>query len=194
MSIPDCTGEITLRDGRKATVRPLRPSDVEPLAAYFVSLSEATRSRYGPHPFSREAAEELCATIDNKRTVRFVAVLDDGGAAPQIIGYMILTRDVWPDDIARYGEHLRVGECAEFAPSIADAYQDQGLGTQMARHVMACARQMGLRQVVLMGGVLASNPRAHHLYLKLGFRQVGEFWTGANHEILNYAMVLDIND
>jgi RimJ/RimL family protein N-acetyltransferase len=193
MSARRYTTEITLRDGRKATVRPLEPTDLEPLTAYFLSLSEETRRRYGPHPFDRATAEKLCASTDDQRIVRFVAVLDDGGTSPEIIGYMILSREIWPDDQKRYGNRLRQGECACFAPSIADAYQDQGIGTQMARHVLACAKEMGIRQLILMGGVQAANDRARHFYAKLGFREVGSFWLHLHgQDIFNYDMMLEL--
>ncbi len=190
----ECTAQIALRDGRSAIVRPLRASDIEPLTAYFEGLSEETKGCYGPHPFDRATAEKLCASINHAETVRFVAVLGDDTSTPEFIGYMILTRQMWPDDIVRYGEHLLQGQSACFAPSVADAYQNQGVGIQMARCVMASARTMGLQQVILMGGVLARNERAHHFYYKLGFVDVGEFRTGQQGEILNYAMVLNFTD
>jgi len=185
--------QITLRDGRQATVRPLEASDMEPLTTYFLSLSPDTRRRYGPHPFDRATAERFCASINNDSVVRFIAVLDDGGAKPEIVGYMILSREISADDQKRYGSRLRQGECACLAPSIADAYQEQGIGTQMAHHVLASAREMGIRQVILMGGVIATNDRARHFYAKLGFREVGDFWVHLQgQDIFNYDMVLDL--
>jgi len=185
--------QITLRDGRQATVRPLEASDVEPLTAYFLSLSPDTRSRYGPHPFDRATAERFCASINNDIVVRFIAVLNDGGPEPEIVGYMILSRELWPDDQKRYGGRLRQGECACFAPSIADAYQDQGVGTQIARHVLASAREMGIRQVILMGGVFAGNDRARHFYAKLGFREMGDFWLHIQgQDFFSYDMMLEL--
>lgn len=193
MSVRRYVTEITLRDGRKATVRPLEPTDLEPLTAYFLSLSQETRQRYGPHPFDRATAEKLCSETNDQRTIRFVAVLDDGGTSPEIIGYMILSREIWPDDQKRYGDRLRQGECACFAPSIADAYQDQGLGSQMACHVLACAKEMGIRQLILMGGVQAANDRARHFYAKLGFREVGSFWLHLQgQDIFNYDMMMEL--
>ena len=184
--------EIPLLDGRVATVRPLQPSDVEPLTVFFTSLSPETRRYYGPHPFDRPTAERLCASIDESKTVRFVAVLDDGGEASQFIGYMILTREIGKSDIWRYGARLHQGKCACFAPGILDGYQNQGFGTQMARHVVDCAKEMGLRQIILMGGVVAVNARAQRLYEKLGFRRVGQFWTGEDKKKLNYDMALEL--
>jgi len=181
---------ITLRDGRQALVRPLRRGDVEPLTAYFLGLSPDTRQRYGPHPFDRPTAEALCASADDPQTTRFVATLP-GPEGEKIIAYMILSRSIWEEDRRRYGPALG-DNCACFAPSVADAYQSQGLGAQMAAHVMAAAWAMGLRRVILMGGVQATNERAQRLYVRLGFTRVGEFWTQqGEHSILNYDMVLD---
>ena len=179
-------------------IRPLHPDDVDALTVFFLGLSEATRSCYGPHPFDRKTAERLCAAAEPERPDRFVALLEPQGEAGvgsgAIIGYMILTRDIGQGDIRRYAEHgpeLRLDACASFAPVIADAYQEHGLGTQMARHVLACAPLLGLTQVILMGGVLHRNPRAKHVYEKLGFCEVGQFYTPNREDELNYDMILE---
>ena len=63
----------------------------------------------------------------------------------------------------------------------------------MGRHILACAREMGLTQVVLMGGVLATNTRAQHFYEKLGFRRVGEFWLNVHGvDKFSYDMMQDL--
>lgn len=187
--------EITLRDGRHATVRPLEPTDVEPLTAYFLGLSADTRRRYGPHPFDLATAEVLCAAADDPETTRFVAALP-GPRGEEIIAYMILTRSIWDDDRRRYGDAsaAAIGEgCGCLAPSVADAYQGQGIGGQMAGHVLRAARILGLRRVILMGGVQATNYRARRLYARLGFRRAGDFWVqqGERH-VFNYDMALDL--
>jgi len=186
---------ITLRDGRRALVRPLEPTDVEPLSAYFLGLSQQTRRRYGPHPFDRATAEALCAAADDPETSRFVAVLP-GPEGDAIIGYMILTRTIWDGDRRRYGDSAASGigqDCGCLAPSVADAYQSQGIGAQMAAHVVRAAGALGLRRVILMGGVQATNYRARRLYARLGFRRMGDFYTGQGDDrILNYDMALDL--
>ncbi len=188
---------LTLADGRQVAIRPLAAGDVDMLTTFFESLSAATRRVYGPHPFDRATAERLCASIDHAAAVRYVAVLAEPSDSPSIIGYMILSREVKPGTIARYEEHgpkLRLGGCARFAPVVADAFQSQGLGTRMAQHVMSCAREMGLCEVVLMGGVRGDNPRAKHVYEKLGFRVVGEFTVTKDNQIINnYDMILPLN-
>ncbi len=182
-------GTITLRDGRTAIVRPLEAGDSEPLTAFFLGLSERTKSRYGPHPFDRETAEKLCASIDNNHTIRFVAVLD---AVPtQFIGYIILSREIWSGDRERYSFLGSFDDTACFAPVIGDAFQNQGIGYQMGSHVLACARKIGLKRVILMGGVMAENDIARRVYTKLGFRQLGEFITHQHGDVLNYDMMAE---
>ncbi len=196
MTFPEATTTLLLRDGRHATVRPLAATDVESLTAYFEGLSAQTRSFYGPHPFDRATAGRLCATIDPSRTVRFVALIDDGTPDARIIGYMILTRDIGPGDIARYAAYdvpLDPAMTASLAPSIADAFQEQGLGTAMARHVIDCARAAGLRRVILMGGVQARNERGRRMYERLGFVTQGEFDVRRDGILIdNYDMALDL--
>ncbi len=192
MSNEECTGQIELRDGRSVTVRPLMPGDVELLSDYFAGLSETTRRHYGPHPFDRETADKLCACADDSQVVRFVAELDDGDGSV-FIAYMILSQRISDDDRRRYGDSLDYGRSACLAPSVADTYQNQGLGTAMARHVLDCARRMGVYKVILMGGVVARNAQARRLYQKLGFREVRSFWIHSKEPLLNYDMVLDLN-
>jgi RimJ/RimL family protein N-acetyltransferase len=191
----DASATLILRDGRPVAVRLLRSSDVDPFATFLAGLSERTRGFYGPHRFDRATAERLCAELDPTRTRRYVAVLDDGTPAAEIIGYMILTREISAGDVARYAAHgpaLHLGRCAAFAPSIADAYQEQGLGTEMARLVLRRAAALGLSQVILMGGVQARNGRARRLYERLGFRRVGTFEvTRDGQRIDNLDMILD---
>lgn len=189
MNTSDLNGTITLRDGRQAVVRPLEATDLEPLTAFFLGLSERTRSRYGPHPFDRATAEKLCANIDNNQTIRFVSVLDS--VPTQFIGYIILSREIWGGDRERYSFLESLNDTACFAPVMADAFQDQGVGSQMGRHVIACAQKIGLKRVILMGGVMAENHIARRVYTKLGFRQLGEFITHQHGDVHNYDMMIE---
>jgi len=184
---------VRLRDGRKVVLRPLGEGDVHLLGDLFCGLSEQTRSMYGPHPFNRETAAKLCAAVGDERTVRFVAVLGEGTPEAEMIAYMILSREIWPNDRKRYGATVPWDTTACLAPVVADAYQGQGLGSVMGEHVLACARTLGLSHVILMGGVLDENPRAKRLYQKLGFKQVRSFWTGAGSKRrFNHDMVVEL--
>jgi diamine N-acetyltransferase len=185
-------GKSTLRDGTPVTIRPLQPGDSEPLGDFFVGLSAETRRRYGPHPFDHATAAQLCSSIGADPRTRFIVVLEQEPAQPVIIGYLILTPGASETERQRNAGYLDGMRCAAIAPAVADAYQGQGVGQLITRHVIACAKAMGLQRIYLQGGVRAFNESGIAFYERLGFRRVGEFWTYDPSELLNYAMVLDL--
>ena len=75
------------------------------------------------------------------------------------------------------------------APSVADAYQSQGLGSLMMQHLLGLLPRLGRQRMLLWGGVRADNPRAVHFYTKFGFQRVGDFEAGGTN---NYDMIADL--
>ncbi len=176
-------------NGAEYTVRLLAADDVERLGDYFVSLSEETRRRYGPHPFDRETAAKFCADLRPSETQRYVALNEDD----EIIAYMILQMSVGEGEITRYaaqGIALDVERDCLLAPSLADAYQNRGIGTPIARQVIASAREQGRRYLVLMGGVRAYNALGIRFYQKLEFQHIADFEHPAG--VMNHDMKLDL--
>lgn len=114
---------IALACDERIVFRPLKGEDSALLGRYFLGLSADTRRRFGPHPFTAEQAEMLCAEIDYEKIIRLLAVTDDGQ-----------------------------------------------------------------RQVILQGGVQATNSRAIGFYEKHGFRKAGSFSTAVE----NHDMFLDL--
>lgn len=176
---------LVAKDGGHFLLRLLRPEDVELLTEYFCSLSEWTRSLYGPHPFDRQTAEKLCAE-DDPLTLRLVTVHEPAGK-PRIASYFILFLKLRPGDAARYTE-LSVEDTASLAPSVRDDLQSSGLGSLIMPEVVDVARRSGMKRMVLCGGVQARNARGYHFYEKWGFRKVREFPT----QIMNYDMVKEL--
>ena len=175
---PDCiTRDITLRSGERALVRALRHDDAALLGRYFASLSDFTRSRFAPHPFTIEAARKLCSEIDYEQVIRVVAVTDSEDR-PEIIAYFILRLGFNEGDGKRYKERGMpldsATDCA-IAPSVTDSRQNCGLGAVGMEYVLSLARRLGRKRVALIGGTRVSNSRAIHLYEKFGFRKVGTF-------------------
>jgi diamine N-acetyltransferase len=183
----------TIRDpkGDAYTVRLLAADDVERLGDYFEGLSAETRRRYGPHPFDRETAANFCANLKPSETQRYVAL----NTEDQIIAYMILQMSVGESEIKRYavqGFALDSARDCLLAPSVADAYQNRGVGTPIARQVIASARGQGRRYLALMGGVRAYNALGIHFYRKLGFHHIGDFEHPEG--VFNHDMKLDLQD
>jgi ribosomal protein S18 acetylase RimI-like enzyme len=179
-----------LRSGEWITMRPLRPEDAIRFGAYLAGLSAQTRARYGPHPFDQATADAICAALDPADILRMVATVPSDGDE-RIISYVLLKNGVLDQDRERYtalGIPLNPATDGTLAPSVADDYQDQGVGSAMMGHLLQVARAIDMKRIVLWLGVQATNERAVHFYTKWGFRKVGEFYTDKN----NYDMILDL--
>jgi diamine N-acetyltransferase len=178
--------------GTPVLFRPVLPADAKILGDYFLSLSDQTKHRYGPHRFDRETAEELVATTDHAHTLRMIATVPSG-ATEQVIAYIILILGIREDDAARYtllNMPLHADTDCTLAPSVADAYQSKGLGSLLLQHIKLMARRLGRTRMVLWGGTQATNERAIHYYHKHGFQTVGEFQEPPGHN--NYDMIMDL--
>lgn len=181
---------VRLSSGEEMLIRPLRADDATRCGEYLRGLSEQTRARYQPHPFDQQTANEICATLDPDALLRLVATVP-GAGGERIIAYMLLKLGVLDADQRRYealGIPLDPSTDCTFAPSVADDYQNQGIGSMMLRHIIQAAPKLGRRRIVLWHGVQATNDRAVHFYTRWGFRKVGEFYTDKN----NYDMILDL--
>jgi len=184
---PSASATVRLRSGEEILLRPLQGDDAAALGDYFLGLLEATRRLYSPHPFDRETAEKLCTEIDPNRALTMIATRNTG----EVIGYFIIAWGAREGEMKRYagyGIALDLATTCSLAPSVADAYQNQGLGSLMMQHVASVVRRMGLERMILSGGTQCGNVRAIHFYEKHGFVKVGQFGT----EVANQDMVLDL--
>ncbi len=161
---PTCSmprNAVRLGDGRSVGIRSIRPSDLEPLSAFFESLTPAARRRRF-HLSLRQVPASLLRSftaIDHRSHVAFVAeplVVTAGQPAPLVAE-------------ARY---VRTADSpsAELALVVADGWRRAGLGTSLAQTLMRRARLAGLRQ--LFGDALPDNLEILGLLLSLGARAV----------------------
>jgi GNAT superfamily N-acetyltransferase len=185
------TEALRLNSGEGIIFRVLRADHGALLGRYFEGLSDETRGLFGPHPLTMDEAHTLCAEIDYPHTLRFIA-LADSGKQLAIVAYLILILGVRNNDQTRYqdrGMLLDERFDCTLAPSVADAYQNRGLGTALMPKVLDVARRLGRKRVVLWEGTQASNLRAIHFYEKFGFQTVGKFST----QVENYDMILNLD-
>jgi acetyltransferase len=148
---------LTLRDGRRARVRSIRPADAAMDGAFFAGLSEQSRyMRFMQHlPELTPLLVQQFTQIDETREMALIA-LDDASGDEAIVG------------IARYiAETGQEGESAEFAIVIADAWQGHGLGRALMELLIDGARRCGLR--TLVGNILAVNAPMRALAAAVGF-------------------------
>ncbi len=177
--------------GLSFTFRPITAQDNLILGHYFLGFSQHTRALYAPHPFDQATADKLCTELNYTDTIRFIGILP--GEREQVIAYFILMLGLTAGEMERYPQTgIPVDPLVDclVAPSVADNYQNQGLGSPCMQHIFAVARVLGRRYMLLMGGVFADNERAVHFYQKAGFQKVAPFmpkWPGAH---LSYDMYM----
>ena len=144
-----------LRDGCRVEIRTLRPDDrAEMLAAVGRASAQSLYRRF--FGLKRSFTEEEAAffvNVDFVNHVALVALIDEGG------------RSV----IAGGGRYIIVqpGE-AEVAFVVVDTYQGQGIGTLLTQHLVALAREAGLKE--LAADVLPENAAMRRVLGKFGFK------------------------
>lgn len=136
--------KITMPDGQKFFLRPIRPEDEPALQALFMGLSgEAIRMRFlhAMKTLSHEFAARL-TQIDYDREMALVLCDPACPNESPLYGTVRLAAD--PDN-----------ERAEYAVLIHGDWTGRGLGTLMMRRIIDYARQQGIGE--LYGEVLAEN-------------------------------------
>jgi acetyltransferase len=147
-------GEIALRDRTRLPMRPMRPEDTELELAFFRGLSE--RSRY--HRFMQHLPE-----LPPRMLARFTQLDYDRELA------LVVLHEGQFVAVGRYAPTLD-GTSAEFALTVADAWQAKGIGRALLERLCHCARDAGYE--ALYGYILADNRDMLQLASKLGFTEV----------------------
>jgi RimJ/RimL family protein N-acetyltransferase len=144
-----------LRDDRPITIRALRPDDRAGMLAAIgrTSMQSLQRRFFVPKKGFSEREMAFFLDIDFESHVAIVAEIAEDG------------RSV----IAGGGRYILVqaGQ-AEVAFVVVDAYQGQGIGTILMRHLAVLARNAGLKELV--AEVLPENTAMLKLFKKFGFR------------------------
>src|SRR5678815_245497 len=124
-------GEITLRDGLRLRVRPIRPEDAPFIVRFFQGLSERSRyQRFMQHLQALPPRLLLQFTnVDYERSLALV-VLDAEGRELVAVGRYAPTED---------------GKNAEFALTVADAWQAKGIGRILLQRLCDLARRAGYK-------------------------------------------------
>jgi len=152
---------FTLRSGAEVIIRPIRPEDEPLIVAFHSTLSEQSVYLRYFYPMSLEqriAHERLTRIcfIDYDREMVLVAEHNDPGSGRSaIIGVGRLMK-------------IPGTNHAEFAAMISDAYQGQGLGSELLRRLIAIGRDERLERVV--ADVLPDNRDMQRVFKKVGFR------------------------
>jgi RimJ/RimL family protein N-acetyltransferase len=160
-----------IHDGRPIEIRALRPTDeAGMLDAIDHTNAESLRRRFfvTKRGFS-EKEKSFFMNVDFTNHVALVAELDEDGRRKIIGGGRYV--------VSKPGE-------AEVAFVVTDAYQGQGIGTLLTRHLAVIARSTGLRE--LTAEVLPENAPMQKVLRKFGF----EARRGADPQIVHFALAL----
>ena len=131
------TSETTtvLINDRRVTIRPIRSSDSAMELDFVRNLSSATKHyRFfcGLSELSPQEANRFC-NVDGAHTMAFVATVREGGHDVEI-------------GVCRYALGSRA-DVRETAITIADAWQHTELAKLLMQHLVASAKQYGIRRL-----------------------------------------------
>jgi len=142
-----------LRDGRRVEIRALRREDRADLvtAVGRIGTQSLVRRFFGLRRAFSEPEITYFVNVDFVNHVALVAIVDEGGRRLIIGGGRYIV--------------LQPGQ-AEVAFAVVDAYQRQGVGAALMRHLTTIAREAGLRE--LIAEVLTDNTGMLKVFEKSG--------------------------
>ncbi len=151
----DYVTTFTLKDGRKAILRPVRPEDEPMMEEMFYTLSKQTKYfrffKYVPE-ISHEALVRY-TQIDYDREIAIIAELEEKGKKV-MAGVVRLISDA-------------IGRKAEFAIVVADPWQHQGLGNKLMDYIIEIAKKKKIKKIYAM--FLPNNKGMAYIFKKKGF-------------------------
>ena len=124
----ECECIARLLDGTVTSIRPIRPTDADPLSSFHDHLSGETvyRRFFGAHPHLRDEEITRFTEVDYRDRLALVAEVEGG-----LVG------------VARY-DRSQGTDRAEVAFVVADPFQGHGLGTLLLEHLAVAARRRGI--------------------------------------------------
>jgi GNAT superfamily N-acetyltransferase len=142
-------------------VRPIGPGDGERLARFHESLSEQTRYRrfLSLHPHLSDDEVAYFTVLDHPDRVAYVAESDG--------------------ELVAVGRYDRVGDAAEVAFVVADAWQGQGLATVLMSVLATCAARHGICS--FFAEVLCGNRQMLQVFQAAGYELGGAVDDGVRH-------------
>lgn len=144
-------------DGQVVTIRPIRISDSEMVADFVRALSPQSRNfRFlgGVRELSPQQVKKFC-DIDGRHTMAFVATVKDQGKEVEI-------------GVGRYASNSDE-DTREMAVTVADEWQQKGLGLQLTNQLIEFAKGHGIKQLYSID--LVNNVAMRELARDLGMTE-----------------------
>ncbi len=150
-----------LRDGTAVTIRPIRPEDEPLVVAFHRTLSEeSVYYRYFhmmslQHRTAHERLVRICFTDYERELALVVDRCDPASGEHALLAVGRLSR-------------VHGGNSAEFSMLVSDAYQKQGLGTELLGQLLRIGRDEGIERVT--AEILHENGAMQRVCRKQGFQ------------------------
>ena len=165
---------ITLKDGRKCTLRNGVESDGASVLANFILVHEQTDYLLSyPDENTMTAEKEghfLQEKVDSDSGIELLAEID--GAVAGLAGFDAV------------GGREKIRHRADFGISVDRQYWNLGIGTALMHACIECARAAGYEQIEL--NVVAENETAVEMYRKAGFVEFGRNPRGFRSRLTGY--------
>ena len=145
---------VILKDGRKISVRSMRPDDVQRSYEFFCALPAEDRKYLRTDVTRRKLVERRTTEHDGDRMIRIV-VVDDGEIAAD--GALEIEGHGWGNNVAEV--RLIVGR----------PWQRLGLGTVVARELFHLASKHRVDRIVAR--LMRPQLGAHRIFKRLGFHE-----------------------
>ncbi|WP_428653538.1 N-acetyltransferase family protein [Runella sp.] len=174
------------KNGKEIYLKKWAFENLEALTEYLVELNHETKKRFAPHAFDIETLKTLF-----QKSEEYSGYIATEPLENKVIAYCIVKSGILPKDAARLeqlGLIFDQDSDLTIAPSVADAWQSEGVGSLLMHFIVSDIRLTLAARMVLWGGVQRDNQKAIRFYLKHGFKIVGQF----ERKGLNYDMVLDL--
>jgi RimJ/RimL family protein N-acetyltransferase len=161
-----------LRDGSEIEICALRPADQQEMLAAVgrISIESLQRRFFVPKRHFSDKEIDFFMNVDFKDHVALVAEINENGRRVIVGGGRYIM--------------VRPGQ-AEMAFAVVDAYQGKGIGAVLMRHLLAIARDGGLKE--LIAEVLPENAAMLKLFGRFGFRTVASNDVQVKHLALQLA-------
>lgn len=152
-------GDVLLRDGSTAHIRPIAPEDDELLVEFYARVSDTSKYYrfFSPMPVLSERDVRRFTHVDHRDRVALVLVLQEKMIA-----------------VGRY-DVVNPGE-AEVAFLVEDSHQGRGIAQLLLEHLAQAGRERGVERFI--AEVLPDNSRMIQTFRDAGYRVVSGYQDG----------------
>ncbi len=172
--------KITLKNGKEALLRNGDGADGAAVLEVFNLAHEETDyllTYSDENSFTREQeAQFLEEKTKSPNEIEIIAIVDE-----KVVGTA---------GIDAIGKKYKVKHRADFGISLLKEYWGLGLGKELTKACIQCAKEAGYSQMEL--NVVAENERAISLYRSLGFVEFGRNPKGFNSRITGYQELISM--